>query len=189
MLYVTVSLLATYVGVLASLPVASEVSGVSSRASAEGAVPKGVVEDREKRVSAAVCVANPPLPVEARGMSGFRLRLAPRAHLHPVVAGDDASCGFEQGEHIVRVAPKLPKIVSLGGAVGSEKTAVGTDVRGPHLGAVLARRMSFVTGSLSYRGQPLNLEFTMMACESYSLLTLSARAPTGLPSPQTRARV
>ena len=100
---------ATYVGVLASLPVASEVSGVSSRTSAEGAVPKGVVEDREKRVSAAVCVANPPLPVEARGVSGFRLRLAPRAHLHPVVAGDDTSCGFEQGEHIVRVAPKLPK--------------------------------------------------------------------------------
>ena len=77
------------------------------------------------------------------GRSERSERLPPQAGSsrpsHPVVPGDDASCGFEQGEHIVRVAPKLPKIVSLGGAVGSEQTAVGTDVRGPHLAPNVVR--------------------------------------------------
>jgi hypothetical protein len=45
-------------------------------------------------------------------------------------------CGFEQGEHTVRgLAEDLP----LGGAVGSEQAADGTDVRGPHLAPNVVR--------------------------------------------------
>ena len=59
--------LAVNVGVVASLVVTPELGGVGAGAAAGGAVPEGVVEDREDSVGASACVADPPLPVETGG--------------------------------------------------------------------------------------------------------------------------